>query len=136
MWCSNLQIAVQIALVIAKAARFDFPQQWPSLFNDILAGLPNGSAAQPSGQQQPSQQQQALLVKRTYFVLHHVLKELSSKRLAADQKAFAQVRTAHRLSIVAVSMLPAGFCAGCSKLYTCVLLSTPNLQGPCVHSPA
>lgn len=29
--------------------------------------------------------------RRTYLVLHHVLKELSSKRLAADQKAFAEV---------------------------------------------
>lgn len=84
-----LQIAVQIALVIAKAARFDFPQQWPTLFNDLLAGVSNSSAA-PAGQQL-SQQQQVLLVRRTYFVLHHVLKELSSKRLAADQKAFAQV---------------------------------------------
>lgn len=91
------QIAVQIALVIAKAARFDFPQQWPSLFNDLLAGLANSSAA-PAGQQLP-QQQQVLLVRRTYFVLHHVLKELSSKRLAADQKAFAQV-------------WPVGVCAG------------------------
>lgn len=80
---------MQIALVIAKAARFDFPQQWPTLFNDLLAGVSNSSAA-PAGQQL-SQQQQVLLVRRTYFVLHHVLKELSSKRLAADQKAFAQV---------------------------------------------
>jgi len=79
---------VQIALVIAKAARFDFPQQWPSLFNDLMAGLSNGSTAQAAGQQP---QQQTLLVRRTYFVLHHVLKELSSKRLAADQKAFVQV---------------------------------------------
>lgn len=81
-----LQIAVQIALVIAKAARFDFPQQWPSLFSDLLAGLSSSSAGAPAGQQQ------VLLVRRTYFVLHHVLKELSSKRLAADQKAFAQVQ--------------------------------------------
>jgi hypothetical protein len=79
---------VQIALVIAKAARFDFPQHWPTLFNDLLAGL-NSNAAEPA---QHSPQQHVLLVRRTYFVLHHVLKELSSKRLAADQKAFAQVR--------------------------------------------
>lgn len=30
-------------------------------------------------------------VRRVYFVLHHVLKELSSKRLAADQRSFAEV---------------------------------------------
>jgi hypothetical protein len=87
------QIAVQVALVVAKAARFDFPSQWPTLFNDLLAGLQGspaaaaaaGGAAAPAG---PSM----LVVRRTYFVLHHVLKELSSKRLAADQKAFAEVR--------------------------------------------
>lgn len=94
-----LQIAVQIALVIAKAARFDFPQQWPSLFSDLLAGLNSTSAQQ--GQQ--TAQQQVLLVRRTYFVLHHVLKELSSKRLAADQKAFAQVRPASHLPVVTVA---------------------------------
>lgn len=93
---------MQIALVIAKAARFDFPQQWPSLFSDLLAGL-NSSAAQP-GQQ--TAQQQAQLVRRTYFVLHHVLKELSSKRLAADQKAFAQVRPVLDLPVI-VTVAPA-----------------------------
>jgi hypothetical protein len=86
---------VQVALVVAKVARFDFPSQWPTLFNDLLAGLQGaavgpaaagtaGGAAAPAG---PSM----LVVRRTYFVLHHVLKELSSKRLAADQKAFAEV---------------------------------------------
>jgi hypothetical protein len=90
------QIAVQVALVVAKVARFDFPSQWPTLFNDLLAGLQGtaataaaaaaaGGAAAPAG---PSM----LVVRRTYFVLHNVLKELSSKRLAADQKAFAEVR--------------------------------------------
>jgi hypothetical protein len=32
-----------------------------------------------------------LATKRIYLVLHHVLKELSSKRLVADQKNFAEV---------------------------------------------
>jgi len=35
-------------------------------------------------------------VRRVYFVMHHVLKELSSKRLAADQKNFAEVRCGAR----------------------------------------
>jgi hypothetical protein len=95
-----LQIAVQVALVVAKVARFDFPSQWPTLFNDLLAGLQAasgtaaaaaaaGGAAAPAG---PSM----LMVRRTYFVLHHVLKELSSKRLAADQRAFAEVSLQER----------------------------------------
>jgi hypothetical protein len=32
-----------------------------------------------------------LIVRRVYYILHHILKELSSKRLAADQRAFAEV---------------------------------------------
>ncbi len=74
-----MQIAVQIALVFAKMARFDHPQQWPSLFSDLLGQVPGGST---------------LMIRRTYFIMHHVLKELSSKRLAADQKNFAEVCSA------------------------------------------
>ncbi|WIA20394.1 hypothetical protein OEZ85_004815 [Tetradesmus obliquus] len=88
------QIAVQVALVVAKVARFDFPSQWPSLFSDLLAGLePNAAAAAAAaaGGGGSAAGPSLLLVRRTYFVLHHVLKELSSKRLVADQKAFAEV---------------------------------------------
>ncbi|GFR48983.1 hypothetical protein Agub_g11001, partial [Astrephomene gubernaculifera] len=70
------QIAVQVALVYAKIARFDYPGEWPSLFNDLMANLGSGNP---------------LVVRRVYLILHHVLKELSSKRLAADQANFAQV---------------------------------------------
>jgi hypothetical protein len=62
--------------VFAKAARHDFPREWPDLFTALLSQLP-GAAPQR--------------VRRTYFVLHHILKELSSKRLVADQKHFAEV---------------------------------------------
>jgi hypothetical protein len=67
---------VQVALVFAKAARHDFPREWPDLFTALLSQLP-GAAPQR--------------VRRTYFVLHHILKELSTKRLVADQKHFAEV---------------------------------------------
>lgn len=78
--------------MVAKVARFDFPSQWPSLFSDLLAGLePNAAAAATAGGGGSAAGPSLLLVRRTYFVLHHVLKELSSKRLAADQKAFAEV---------------------------------------------
>ncbi|PNW86254.1 hypothetical protein CHLRE_02g078885v5 [Chlamydomonas reinhardtii] len=70
------QIAVQVALVYAKVARFDYPADWPGLFADLLANVNGGSA---------------LTVRRVYLILHHVLKELSSKRLVADQAHFAQV---------------------------------------------
>jgi hypothetical protein len=95
-----MQIAVQVALVVAKVARFDFPSQWPGLFNDLLAGLGPAAAAAAAAAAAGSGSSSGgaaaagpsmLVVRRTYFVLHHVLKELSSKRLAADQKAFAEV---------------------------------------------
>jgi len=76
-WC--MQFAVQIAVVFAKIARSDYPRQWESLFLDLTALMRDGST---------------LRVRRVYLVLHHILKELSTKRLAADQKNFAQVRAA------------------------------------------
>ena len=72
-----MQFAVQIAVVIAKVARVDYPRHWPSLFADLLGKLESSDT---------------LTTRRTYLVLHHVLKELSTKRLAPDQRAFAEVR--------------------------------------------
>lgn len=71
-----LQIAVQMAVVFAKVARIDYPKAWPGLFTDLL---------------QQVQSQTTLVVRRVYLVLHHALKELASKRLSSDQKAFAEV---------------------------------------------
>ncbi|KAI8476158.1 MAG: armadillo-type protein [Monoraphidium minutum] len=71
------KIAVQVALVVAKIARSDYPKDWPSLVSEVLGRAHGGST---------------LTVRRVYFVLHHVLKELSSKRLAVDQRNFAEAR--------------------------------------------
>lgn len=70
------QFAVQLAVVLAKVARNDYPRQWAGLFGDLLARMQGGST---------------LTVRRAYLVLHHILKELASKRLPADQRVFAQV---------------------------------------------
>jgi hypothetical protein len=72
---SFLQIAVQFALAVARIARIDYPSQWPSLFEDILQRLQGSS----------------LSARRVYLVIHHILKELASKRLAVDQAVFAEV---------------------------------------------
>lgn len=73
------QIAVQIAVIFAKISRFDYPKEWPNLFSDLLSLVSNGTT---------------LTIRRVYFTLHHILKELSSKRLLADQKNFAQITSA------------------------------------------
>ena len=72
-----MQIAVQMAVVFAKVARIDYPKIWPNLFTDLL---------------QQMQNQNTMVIRRVYLVLHHALKELASKRLSSDQKAFAEVR--------------------------------------------
>ncbi|KAL3137934.1 hypothetical protein ABBQ38_005181 [Trebouxia sp. C0009 RCD-2024] len=66
-----------MAVVFAKVARVDYPRAWPSLFTDLL---------------QQMQSQNTLMVRRVYLVLHHALKELASKRLSSDQKAFAETQ--------------------------------------------
>ena len=71
-----LQFAVQIAVCFGKVARQDFPKTWPSLFEDVTGHMQSGGA---------------LASRRVYLVLHHVLKELATKRLATDKKHFAQV---------------------------------------------
>ncbi|KAK9787255.1 hypothetical protein WJX73_002919 [Symbiochloris irregularis] len=72
----DAQLAVQVALVFAKVARTDYPKEWPTLFAELTSRLQSGST---------------LTVRRVYLALHHILKELSSKRLAADQRTFAEV---------------------------------------------
>ncbi len=67
---------MQIAVCFAKVARQDFPKLWHSLFEDLTGHMQNGGS---------------LASRRVYLVLHHVLKELATKRLATDQKNFAQV---------------------------------------------
>lgn len=74
---SGLQFAIQVAIIFAKVARVDFPRDWPTLFTDLLGQLRDVGT---------------LLARRTFLVLHHILKELSSKRLASDQRSFAEVQ--------------------------------------------
>lgn len=106
------QIAVQTAIVLAKVGRLDFPKAWPSLFTDLLGRLQAAAGAGSSG---------TLTARRCYLALHHILKELSTKRLAVDQRTFEGV-TAQLLeplwsqwvidTRVLVSELPAALAPG------------------------
>ncbi|KAJ6635893.1 Importin-11 [Pseudolycoriella hygida] len=70
------QIAVQIAEVIAKIARFDCPREWPELVPTLLRAVQNTTDLE---------QHRALLV------LHSVMKTMWSKRLPLDRKIFEQL---------------------------------------------
>jgi len=75
---SDTSVALQVAVAAARVARVDYPREWGSLLSDLLGMLRSDAG-------------DVLRERRVYLALHHVLKELASKRLLADQKAFHQV---------------------------------------------
>jgi len=78
------QIAVQLAVTVAKAARFDVPREWPQLLPALSSAVQsNDSTVQHRG----------------LLFLHHSIKALSSKRLAVDRRAF------HELSLQLVGYM-------------------------------
>ncbi|KAG0496429.1 hypothetical protein HPP92_001120 [Vanilla planifolia] len=70
------QIAVQLAVIISKIARIDYPKEWPELFSFLAQQL---------------QTADILTSHRVFMILFRTLKELSTKRLVADQKMFAEI---------------------------------------------
>lgn len=77
----SVQLALQLAVLVSKVARFDCPAEWPELVPTLLQVV-------RSPEDLP--QQRALLV------LHHVTKSLASKRLAGDRRVFQEVRALSR----------------------------------------
>ena len=67
------QIALQAAVAIGKVARYDVPKDWPELLPALVQAV---------------QADESLVQHRALLVLHHVIKALSSKRLAADRRVF------------------------------------------------
>lgn len=78
------QIAMQLAVALAKVGRVDFPKQWPNLFEEMMQRI-------RAGRNCGDMQRGSLLMKRNYLGLHLLLKELASKRLAQDQRTFEMV---------------------------------------------
>nr|CAD7589784.1 unnamed protein product [Timema genevievae] len=70
------QVATQIAVLISKVARLDCPREWPELVPCLLTAVKSDSA---------------LVQHRALLVLHHVVKTLSSKRLAGDRRLFQEL---------------------------------------------
>lgn len=72
----NDKIAVMLAVLISKIARFDYPKEWPELFSVLAHQL---------------QSADVLTSHRIFTILFRTLKELSTKRLTADQRNFAEI---------------------------------------------
>ncbi|KAK2656300.1 hypothetical protein Ddye_009352 [Dipteronia dyeriana] len=72
----NYQIAQMLAVLVSKIARFDYPREWPELFS-VLAQQLQGA--------------DVLTSHRIFMILFRTLKELSTKRLTADQRNFAEI---------------------------------------------
>ncbi|GLH14983.1 Importin-11 [Gryllus bimaculatus] len=78
------QVATQLAVLISKVARFDCPREWPDLMPTLLSAVKSD---------------EALVQHRALLMLHHVIKTLSSKRLAGDRRMFQDL-TANVFSFV------------------------------------
>ncbi|XP_010920803.2 uncharacterized protein [Elaeis guineensis] len=72
----NTQIAIQLAVLVSKIARIDYPKEWPELFSILVQQL---------------QSADMLGSHRIFMVLFRILKELSTKRLIADQRNFSEI---------------------------------------------
>ena len=72
--CSDAAVGAQLAAAIARAARVDWPAEWPGL----VPALAGAAAGARGGDAAP----------RAARGLHAALKELASKRLSADARAF------------------------------------------------
>lgn len=69
-------LATQLAVVIAKVARMDCPKDWPELVPTLLTAVRDADL---------------LVQHRALLTLHHVVKTLSSKRLAGDRRLFQEL---------------------------------------------
>lgn len=70
------QLALQVAVLVSKVARFDCPNEWPELIPTLLEVV---------------RSTEDLTQQRGLLILHHVTKALSSKRLAGDRRVFQEL---------------------------------------------
>ncbi|XP_050322482.1 importin-11 [Bactrocera neohumeralis] len=75
------QVALQIAVLIARIARIDCPRDWPELIPQLVKQLQ--MCAQSDGD--AGEQQRVLLI------LHHVIKALASRRMMAEKRVFEEL---------------------------------------------
>jgi hypothetical protein len=67
--------ALQVALAVAKIARQDYPANWPTLLDELISPITKDGTSD-------------ILVRRVWLTLHHVIKQLATKRLPPDKRNF------------------------------------------------
>ena len=67
--------ALQVALAVAKMARQDYPSTWPTLLDELITPVTKDETSD-------------VLVRRIWLTLHHVIKQLATKRLPPDKRNF------------------------------------------------
>lgn len=78
--------ALQVALSISKIARHDYPNTWPTLLDQLLGPIVQGTADD-------------LTSRRIWLTLHHTIKQLATKRLPVDKRNF-QATTVKLMPVV------------------------------------
>lgn len=73
---SNPKLFIHIAVVIAKIAKFDWPEEWPTLFETLFSFITNSD--------------QVLCI-NAMKVLLHVLETLSTKTLSKSKAKFSEI---------------------------------------------
>ena len=77
----NRVIAVQLALLISKIMRCDFPQQWPQLQPTLIELLERGTEIQKN---------------RSLLALHYILKEMVTMTLPSQKRNFLELSNSMR----------------------------------------
>ena len=66
-------IALQVAVIVGKIARFDVPKEWSELLPSLISGV---------------QMEDPTIKHRALLILYHTVKVLASKRLTSDRRMF------------------------------------------------
>ncbi|KAI9205762.1 armadillo-type protein [Polychytrium aggregatum] len=83
------QMSAQAALVMAKVARHDFPNDWPDLLHVLMGTVQAAVAEKPAPGLDASRIR--LIQQSALYHLHQVIKALSTKTLIASRQKFEQL---------------------------------------------
>ncbi|CAG8494007.1 26063_t:CDS:10, partial [Racocetra persica] len=78
------QLATQCAVIVSKIARFDYPNEWPELLQNLLSIIHSTITT-------ISDSRTILIQKRALLTLHLVVKALCSKTMGPDRKMLQEI---------------------------------------------